>query len=231
MIRSLPFGDKDMFRTVMFDPSLKVIVYSLFVDPTLAMYREKQSGAIVAFGDWTNDLTDESQWEKHIKKEVFVANCDFTPENLRYIKDNFEYLGRIQPEQTIQNLDFIYDRLSKDTILILNLGSEIPYEGKKKPSYIDRHLFNKRLNDLVKAWSADKQNVYLTEVTKYIGSQNDYTNEIDHFSKRVYYLLSQDIIRIINEHSSFTLKKGSPFFKRCKRGVKKVFRWVFKPNR
>ncbi len=213
----LPFGDGKMYETRFFDPSIGIIVYSLFTDPNLGLYRDKNTGTVVAFGEWTYDLTDESIWDKFINAEVFVANCKFNRENLKYIKDNYEFLGRLTPQQIVDNLEIIYDHLPSTTALILNLGNEVEYEKETSPAYIGRHLYNRELNKLVREWAKDKDKVYLLDVSQYIKSQDDFTNGINHFQKQVYYYLSKDISDIVASVSPARLKKANPNIKRLRR--------------
>lgn len=142
LAETLPFGDYAMFQTAIFDPDIDCVVYSLFTDPNLGLYREKSSGAVVAFGEYTNDLTDESRWDEYINKEVFVANCDFTEENLRDIKNRFEFIGRLDPKEVLDNLMKIRTMMQSETLLMLCLGSEIPYDGETTPAYENRAIYN-----------------------------------------------------------------------------------------
>ena len=198
LINELPFGDKNMFQTSMFNQDIGVVYLSMFTDPNLGLYKEKKSGAIVAFGEWTNDLTDKTVWNDFVEQKIFTANCKFTIESLEFIKENYDFIGRISPEETVKNLDFIHSHIAPSAKLILNLGSEIEYVNNSQEAYSNRHIYHKTVNDLIKEWAREKRNVYLIEVTNYINSQDDYTNNINHFAKSVYHKIAQRIIEIIN---------------------------------
>ncbi len=207
VISAVPFGDKDMYSTSLFDEDIGVIYLSMFTDPNLGLYKHKHTGAILAFGEWTNDLTNEALWDKFINKELYDANCRFTKDILQNIKDNFEFLGRLSPQQIVDNLDFIYSHIDKGTKLILNLGSEIEHINNVQEAYHNRHLFHIEMNTLIKEWKKDKSNVYIIEVTKYIKSQDDFTNNINHFVKPVYFQLAQELVSIIGEDSAQVREK------------------------
>ena len=198
LVDSVPFGDKGMFETDLYNDDMQYIVLSMLVDPNLGMYREKSSGSIIAFGEFTNDLTDESIWDELIEGKRFTANCPFDKETLRNIKAQFEFLGRINPEGTIKNLDYIYRHISKNAVLILLLGSEIPYENNTQTAYFDREIYHKQLHSGIAEWMKDKDRVRLLDVNKYLTGQQDFTNNINHFTKRIYYELSKELINIIN---------------------------------
>ncbi len=210
LINSLPFGDPKMFETQMFDPEFDFIVFSLFSDPNLGIYREKSSGAAVPFGEYTNDLTDESRWDEYIKSEVFVADCKFNKENLSSIKENFTFEGRLSPEKILENIKFLYEHIGKDTKLILNIGSDIPYEANNQPAYEGRHIFNAELKKLVKEFADNNNRVFLLDVSKYITGQECFTNNINHLTKPVYHALSEDLVNIINSNSDSDFKNNSP---------------------
>lgn len=209
VIESLPFGDKDMYETEMFNDDVAYVVLSLFTDPNLGLYREKESGAIVAFMEYTSDLTDESRWDKYINKEEFVANCDFNIENLTYIKNNYEFMGRLSPEEILSNLKEIRNKLRPDVLLMLCLGSETPYEKNKQVAYNERHLYNQKLNALIREWCKDKDNICLLDFNQYITGQESFTNNINHFTRPVYYKMAQNIIEILDSRGNEVSEKNA----------------------
>lgn len=201
LIKSLPFGDRAMFRTSIFDDDIGYVVLSMFTDPNLGLYREKESGAIVAFGEHTNDLTDESQWQDFIDNTIYTANCKFSLQQLQTIKQNYEFIGRIKPEESVENLEFIFQHAAPQAKILLCLGSEIPYEKNIQPAYEDRHLYHQKLNHLIREWAAEKNNVFLLDTNDLIEGQQDFTNNINHFTKQIYYKLSEQIISIVNNNN------------------------------
>ena len=209
LIENLPFGDNNMFTTAIFNNDVKFVVLSLFTDPNLGLYKEKKSGGIVAFGEYTNDLTDCSKWKSYIDKSVFVANCSFTIDNLNYIKDNYEYIGRLKPDDVIKNLIYIYNNISLNTQIILILGSEIKFIKEKNEAYLDRHKYNKELNQKVKLWAAGNKRISIIDVNKFIVGQESFSDNINHFVRLIYYQMSCELISIINNDSSNILKHRS----------------------
>ncbi len=233
IIQDLPFGDKGMFQTAIFDHSVKWILFSLLTDPNLGLYRDNKSGAYVAFGEYTNDLTDTRIWSKLIQKDLFTANCSFTEESLGKIKQNYSYCGRIEPEQVLHNLKFIRDHISPSANLILCLGSELPFEGNTQVAYQDRHIYHQKLNQLVREWAAATERVYLLDTNQYINSQEDYTNNINHFTKAVYYQMAHDFVSLVNGSGHDTLglasdldMRRSEIYRKLKSIPKKLLRII-----
>ena len=195
---SLPFGDEGLFKTSFYDPRVSYIVYSLFTDPHLGIYRNKENNVRVAFGEYINDLTDESLWDLFVNRKLFTSNFRFTIDNLKYLKDHYVFEGRLSPEQVLENIERMYSKLSTKATLILVLGSEIPFENEKQKVNADKHKYNAVLNGLVRNWKKSKPNVYLLDVNQIINGQEDFTNTVTHFKKRVYFEMSKKVIEIIN---------------------------------
>ena len=214
LAENLPFGDEDMFSTAIFEPDVDVIYLSMLTDPNLGLYKEKSTGLIVAFGEWVNDFTNEDIWDDVIQKKVFTANCEFTKAQLQTLKNDYEFLGRISPEKIVENLQCIYSKINPNAKLVLNLGSEIAYKNNTQPAYYDRHLYHKEMNKLIREWKQDKQNVFLIDISKHIKSQEDYTNNINHFAKSVYHSLAQELIKIIGDDSIKIRQKQKSTIKR-----------------
>lgn len=217
VIDSLPFGDRDMYTTAAYDPEVSYFVLSLLTDANLGLYRERESGAVVAFGEYTNDLTDETIWQELIDKKRFVANCNFTVEHLAYIRDHYQFLGRATPEMTIRNLSDILEHLAPGAKLILLLGCEMPYEENTQEAYVDRHLYHRLLNDRVRDWARDNERVILLDINDYVQGQDDFTNNINHYTKQIYYKLSRKLIEIINQTSSRALRESTVLEQKLRR--------------
>jgi hypothetical protein len=209
VITTLPFGDKDMYTTAAYDSEVSYFVLSLLTDANLGLYREKETGAVVAFGEYTNDLTEETIWQDLMEKKRFVANCNFTVEHLTYIREHYEFLGRATPEMTVRNLSDILEHLAPDAKLILLLGCEMPYDANTQEAYVGRHLYHKLLNDQVRDWARNNERVILLDINNYMQGQDDFTNNINHYTKQIYYKLSQKLIEIINQNSSGKLREST----------------------
>lgn len=212
LCRAVPFGDSAMFDTAMFDRDIAYIVLSTFADPNLGLYRCRKTGAKIAFGEHCNDLTDEALWPAFIDGTLFTANCPFTRASLESFKRDFEYIGRIQPEEIVQNIGLIYRHLAPDAVLIFVLGSEMPYEANTQQAYQDRHVYNARLNQLLRAWAQDKPRVAFIDVNRHLEGQSSFTNNINHFTRNIYYQMSKDLVEIVNRDQTIHLNQNSKTF-------------------
>lgn len=234
LCRAVPFGDSAMFDTAMFDRDIAYIVLSTFADPNLGLYRCKKTGAKIAFGEHCNDLTDEALWPEFINGTLFTANCPFTRSSLAAFKRDFEYVGRIRPEEIVQNISLIYKHLAPEAVLILVLGSEIPYEANTQAAYQDRHVYNARLNQLLRAWAQDKPRVTFIDVNRHLEGQSTFTNSINHFTRNVYYQMSKDLLEIVNKDQMLHLSQHSKAYAYIKKNWKRLvtkLQWLLSSKR
>ena len=90
LINDVDFMDKGVYDTHIFDKDVSLVVFSLFTDPNLGLYRNKNNGGVIPFGEYTNNLTDEEKWPGLMDGTLFTANCVFTKEKLQKIKEKYE---------------------------------------------------------------------------------------------------------------------------------------------
>lgn len=197
LVNATPWLDEEMFDASNWKRA-NAIVFSLLSDGNLGIYAHKETGWQISLCEKFYDLTDPKNWEAYINKKIFTSRISFSKEKLAEFAERFEYVNNEQGDITLNNLDILYNAMKKNSKLILLLGSEKPYVGPTALSYGNREVFHKILNDKIKKWAADKKNVYLIEIGKYITSQKDYLDTINHFQKKVYYYIAQDLLTILN---------------------------------
>ncbi len=195
----LPFCDDLFFKTRLFDDDISFAIISVFSEANLGVYREKSTGIMIPFGEYVNDLTDEANWDDIINQRCFTANYNFKNDELKFIKENFEFIGRLSPEQTVKNCEDILSHLSTNTVLILNLGSETPFYNNTQKAYEDRHECNAKLNKLLRNWALCEPRLKLLDVNNFIDGQASFTNNINHFQRNIYYKMAKKVVEIIEE--------------------------------
>ena len=143
------------------------------------------------------------------------------------IKQNLEYVGRLSPEQIYNNIKWIFNRMGENVQLILVLGSEIPFIGNILPAYEDRDVFNKELNTLIRNFALNNNRIHIIDVNNYISGQESFVDNINHFKREVYFKMSGDLVKIVNESGGAGLKDLSEFeanLKKIRRKVRRVFK-------
>lgn len=195
---SLPICDSAMYPDSIYRNKYGIIFISILTDVNLGVYRKKDGGQVFAFGEYLYPLTDRSMHSKYINKEVYTANCTFTKEDLEKISEEYEFLGRLIPEETARNLRFIYEHIQPDTQLVIMLGCEREYKDNILDAWKNRHNDHRQYNEAVRAELGGCENVTLFDINEFITSDNDFNDSINHYKKRVYYLIAERFTELIN---------------------------------
>lgn len=181
------FNDEEMFDTKMYDKDTSLIFLSTQIEPNLGIYKNKETGYKIAWGEYKFPLTDPTNWEGYINGKIFNARNSFTETWLKEFSSKYEFVGRMEPSDFIENLETILDRIQPNAKICLLLGSEIPYEANKQETYINRHLYYKKINDLLRDYAKKNNRVLLLDFNDYIKGQESFTNNINHYQRSVYY--------------------------------------------
>lgn len=229
LIASKAWLDSSMLDATKWKTS-DVIVFSMLTDGNLGIYQHKETGWKIALCEKYYDLTDPQNWGDYISGRIFTSSIPFTEESLRDFSKNYQYICNEQGDVTLSSLNVLYGALKADAKLILILGSEIPYDKNTNPSFAGRHEYHRILNKKIRVWATNKPNVHLIDVTKYIHSQKDYTDTINHFQKKVYFNIAQDIITILGGEDQ-KIKVKSKWFLRIvviRQNLKKFAKKIIK---
>lgn len=205
IVGTIPFYPKDFFDTKLFEKRHKIVFLSTLHESHLAMYKHKTKEYFVVFGESEYPLTEPENYSKYIDGEVYNANCKFSMDFLRWFSDNYSFEGRISEEQLCNNIRYILEHIDKNTEMYLLLGSEIPYDGNKNPAYEGVDRINIRNNSALRSLEAEADNLHLIDFSDYIHSQDDFQDNINHFSMQIYYSLAKKITDIINEKNEMNI--------------------------
>lgn len=224
---NLPFGDSTFFSKAI-DSDFDIVFLSTFTDSNLGVYQDKKNQLKIAFGEFTNDLTNPKNEEDYRKGSLYNAGANFPTGFFEEFRQRFTFLGRSTPEETFQNILAIRAQMKPSTLLVLFLGSEIAFEGNKTPADEKREEWFRRLNALVKDYAKTHNDIRYINFTDAIESQADFNGSINHFQPRVYYKVAQACSDIINETvgEKTSQRKGGLFFAftKFKRFVKKILK-------
>ena len=67
LLQECIFNDKDMFQTQMYDNDTSLVFLSTLVEANLGIYRRKDDGCCIAWGEWVYPLTDERNWQLYVE--------------------------------------------------------------------------------------------------------------------------------------------------------------------
>lgn len=212
LVDTLVFNDDDMFETRMFDNDVALVFLSTMIDPNLGVYRNKRTGYSIAFGESCYSLTNKDNWKELINNKVFTAENHFSREWLEWFAEEYEFMGALKPLEILENYKQILDKVSKKTKICFLLGSELPYERNKQLNYEGRECVYREINDLIRNWSKQDSRILYIDFNDYINGQEDFTNNINHFQRRVYYEAAQKANEFIAELTGkVAIQRGRAF--------------------
>ena len=187
-----------MFSTKMYDKDTALVFISTLIEGNLGIYKRKSDGFKIAYGEWTYPLTEQNNWSLYINNEIYTGDNNFTEEWLASFSDRYEFIGRESPSYFIENVKSLLSKLPDKTSVCFLLGSETPYKRNKSLSYSKREEYHKELNKLLRDFASINPRVYLIDINDYINSQDDFTNNINHFQRRIYFAVSKKANEIIS---------------------------------
>ena len=96
--------------------------------------------------------------------------------------------------------------------LCLILGSELPFEKNTQKSYENRHLFYKQLNGLLRDYAKTESRLYLLDLNEFIHDQEDFTDNINHYKRAIYYKAAQDANKITAQSTNINVKNNNKLY-------------------
>lgn len=201
ILNDVPFVTSEDFKTSLFSDEYHVICYSLLPDCHAGLYRNKQTGAFISFGSRNFDLTDLRNMQGYMDGSIVNHAYPFTKEIIRKFAQHWEFVGTTDGMDLLRNLDYMYENVPGNPLFILMLGSEIEYEGEN-PEFANHAEKHREINELVRCFAEERERIRIVDVTKFIHSQDDYEDCINHYSRKVYYNLATEVVKFINEKAA-----------------------------
>ena len=211
-VDKLIFNDEEMFDTAIYDDDVDIIFLGTMIEPNLGVYSNKRNGTRIAFGEANHPLTNPTQWSLYIGNKIFTSSNQFTEEWLKWFSDEYEYVGVLKPEEIVENYKLLLKKVSEKAKVCFLLGSEIPFEKEGNANYIGREKIYKKINDLIKEWAKVNDRVLYISFNDYIKGQGDFTNNINHFQRRVYYAAATKANEYISSLTGDRLKQRSRWY-------------------
>lgn len=202
LLKSVPFLDESAFKTKLFEKKWDIVFLSLLPDGHEGVYRHKRMGRKICFTSALVDITDRENWEYMLDgyHPIYTHGFRFTPEILENFSQEYQFEGFAKPENIVKNLKFIRENLPLETLLVVMLPSEVEHRHTKDKIWANHAENHAKINRKIKAAFDGEESVRLINYTDFITSQECYADTINHFSRQVYYQLSQTIADIINAH-------------------------------
>ncbi|MCR5789578.1 MAG: HAD-IIIC family phosphatase [Lachnospiraceae bacterium] len=205
----VPFIIDGDFKTKLFTDSYHIICLSLLQDLSAGLYRNKETGAYISFSSRNFDLTAPLYQARFIRGEIQGHEFPFTQEILDAFSEKWEFVGATPLDLLLRNLDFIYENVPGNPLMILLLGSETDYQNNTE-EFAGLCEVYREVNPVIKAFAEDHDRIRVIDPTDFIHSQEDFEDCINHFSRNVYYEIAGRVCEYINETVEKIAAKRSP---------------------
>ena len=195
------FLEEGCYRSNIYSVENNLIFLSTLTEGIYGLYRNKKTNEVVVYGHYIYPLTDRENWSNYLEGKVPTYGVHITLQDLESFSSLYEYVGRRKPSDYVEFLRYLCSKLPEKSTLCLILGTETPYLQNNDPSYKDRELYHKELNDAIRQFSEDNNRIKLIEIDSVLHSQSDFAGNINHYVPAVYYKLSLQMSKIIEEVS------------------------------
>ncbi len=188
LLDRLPIVDRATYRSAaVVDPDYDVLVLSVLTDYTQGLYRHRETGLVVAWRQFTEDVTDPARRPRLVQRH---ARESLDAAWFAWFADEFEPLGGITPERFQENIAWLAATIPAHADLILVNGAEFPLDNPKEP---DRHLHHKVMNAALDEVVAGLPNARVCDVRRFIVAEDDFTDHLRHYRRRSYLTMAEEI--------------------------------------
>jgi FkbH-like protein len=179
-----------------------ILIFSPLNDYSRGLYKHKMSGFILPFEPFNINWTDEKHW-KTLPAHLKTLPISF----LKLLKSDFDFIGSITPKDFEANIQWLLDTYRDKKFIFLN-GSEVEFKSDKfwEKDMRERHIL---MNQVLKSFELRNSNVRIVDVNKFTKSSLDLKDNIRHYNKEVYKLISDEIISLSKDWLQSELKTNS----------------------
>lgn len=178
----LPFyNEKITFATSIFNNKYGVVVYSVVDDYIRGIYRLKNNPDIcVGYAGYF----DQDEWLNKIPRE-----------ELKWLFENFDYIGREPSEMFEKNLREIADMIDGRKLILIN-GPDIDVSELIGEDRIQRNV---EMNSVVDKIVSQYKNLYLLDMRLIVKNREDVLNDNRHFNRNIYYKMYEELTNILKQ--------------------------------
>lgn len=203
LVQKYDFFSEAAFRTKLFSGDYDIVCLSVLMDATLGVYKNRENDSLIPYGLYSKSLVDSMYWSEYIEKKVMTARSEISKEQLQLFSEEYEKID-YTAELFGDNLEWVINKIlekNKNTKIVLLLLSELPYtiEMKNNKALIGKEKIHVSFNKEMIRRFEDNKNVRFIYVNEMIQSQEDYFDNINHYSKLVYYRMAQEFTNILKE--------------------------------
>ncbi len=213
LCHTYPFLSEEALSTTLFSKAYDLICLSPLMDATLGVYTD-DNGLCLPMGLYNKPLTDPNFKDDYIQQKVMTAHCRFDAKSIELFSGQFHPITLTAQEiaQNWLNIVSIVTERHPSTRFVLLLLPERPYHYAHHSPYAflqGKEQNHRDINNALRNAFRNKKAVYLLDINKYIKSQSDYFDNINHYSKLVYYNIAKELIKVANSSGQATITHKS----------------------
>lgn len=222
------FFSPTAIETSIFSRPYDVICLSPLMDATLAVYESRVDHTHIAYGLYNFPITDEKNWKFYLKKQVMTARSHFTEKELSAFAEEFEQIpfSSEMVDYNFQKIVSTVHAVHPETLFVILTLPERPFEGVSSVPFAGKEVLHKEINKALMQGVGQLANVQMLDVNPFIQRQSDYFDNINHYSKLVYYHFAQEFIKLLpkSDMAHFSIRsKYTALYQHMKREIYKHF--------
>jgi FkbH-like protein len=186
LLDNIPFYHKDItFETKMFSGDHDIVIWSVVDDYIRGVYKHNTADCYVSYAGYFD-------------QEEYLSR--FKESELKYLHDNFTFVGRVTSSQFESNVRSIVSNLKEKTTLLLINGAEVDVADWIGTERCQRQL---EMNAVADKIVSEYNNVQLVDMRVIVKDKSVLTkNDNRHFNRAVYHEMATAIVTIIKKINS-----------------------------
>ncbi|WP_215224361.1 HAD-IIIC family phosphatase [Echinicola shivajiensis] len=204
----IPFIDSHYFDSNIFSSSYNCLIYQINTDCTQEIYRHKKTNILLPLGKSDENICDKKNHPNIISTLEKRGVSSINEASLEKFGEEFEHIGKLSPEDFIQNMEKICGNLPKNTHVIFINASES----------LNRHATNKKYNDRYKiinmaldTFIHSHPEYHLLDVRNMVTNPNQFAPTGHHFNRETYKDIASGLLSILSDIFQESIKaKISP---------------------
>lgn len=211
LVKDLVFNDSEMFNTAMYDDDVALVILSTMIEPHMGVYRNIKTGFKIAYGEANHPLTERSEWKLYQDMTLPQGSPLFTDEWFEKFVSEYEFCGSLTVDEIIDNVNSTLSMIGPEVKVCYVLGPEICYEAETNPTYFGREKIYADVNSRLRELSKANPRILLIDVNEFIKGQADFTNNINHWQRRIYYQMASKANQYLSEFASINVVQANRY--------------------
>jgi FkbH-like protein len=194
VIDQIPFLDRAAYSSkIRTEPSsFGTIVYSMLMDYTQGLYRYRDSNFVVPFGEFPVDATLPANHARYTER---LSGVGLDQNFFTWFSDNFTFEGPLSPAQIGENVRWLRGQTPASVQLVLMNAAEVVSPNDAEHT---RHEHHAACNLALQQAVEGSPNTVILDVRTVVTSRSDLTDNIRHYSRRVYLELAKQVASAVS---------------------------------